>query len=1318
MKQEKNYNIGLDIGVGSVGWCVTDNENNILKKENKNMWGSRIFNEASTSATRRSFRSARRRIERRKERIKILQSLMLDDMEKEYPNFFPMLKESSNISEDKTFSQFILGKKSNLFSDNDFTDQNYFYKFPTVYHLRNYLINTKEKVDIRLVYLALHHIIKYRGNFLHETNFAENSSEIDEELQEVLKFLKERDVESTCNDIKDILKDKNISKSEKREKLMQCFNFEKENKQFLKNIISSILGYSFDISKIFDVQLEKNNITFSNEIENEEEIKEMLGDNAYIFEDLKTIYSWYVLQDILKGKKYISEAFIEKYNKYKEDLALLKKIYKKYFNDEYTKMFRREGKDNFVAYNGKNCGKTCKKCKPEEFFNALKKKIDKIPEEDENRQIILNRIDDGDFLRKINITDNGAIPHQLHQVELVKILENQSQYYNTLKENKDKIIQLFYFRIPYFVGPLAKNDKQSKWSWVERNNNEKIYPWNFEQVVDIDKTAEKFIRRMTNKCTYLINKDVMPKQSILYSKFCVLNELNNVRINERTIPKDTKKLIIDELFKTKKKVTKKMVINLYEKEGIKVSSFSGLSDGENFTSNMAAYIDLTKILGKVDDTNIDECENIIYWATIFEEKKILKRKLENTYKDLTEDQIKQILKLRYSGWSRLSKMLLVGLKSNDGESIMEKLEKTKYNFMQIINNKDFGFAKKIEDLLPKEEKDIKYEDVENIPTSPANKRAIWQTICVVKEIVKVMKKAPNNIYVEFARSEDNNKTLKDNRAKKLLKIYEDTENQLKDLKNYDHNVYLELKKHQSDKELTDKLYLYFIQNGKSLYSGTPLNIDELENYEIDHIIPQSYKLIDGFDNKALVLRSENQNKKNLLLREALNIGNEQIAWWKSLLEAGLINQLKFSRLMKTKMFETDSDRENFIERQLVETRQITKYVTNLLINEYKDSKVFSLRADLSHLFRLKYQIYKNRNINNYHHAHDAYILSVIGNTLNKNWHGLEQFQYNAYMKNYMKSEESKKEKYGIILGMINKNIDIEKIKKVINYKDCFVSRMLEEGTGEFYNQTLYGTNEKPVIPLKANRPVEKYGGYSGENKAYFVIFEYKTKKGKKEYQLIGIPIQISYMIKNRKITIEDYIKNTFLKDIEYTDFKILRNKVLKNQEYIDENGIPMRFCSDTEIRTAKELVVNEKMQRLVYFMNSDKRKLKDEEIKELEENFEYMYNYLLDKMKKEYPVFENTYSKLLEKDFNELEEENKKSVINGMIDLMETGQGNLSGINTNNQSKNKLTNREGRMPGKNFNTNKLLNMILIDKSVTGMYERRYKINGMENSSNK
>lgn len=97
----KEYNIGLDIGVGSVGWCVTDTEGNLLKNGNRNLWGSRIFTEAQTAEKTRNFRSSRRRTQRRKERINILQSLLKDDIDQEYPNFLPLLRESSLDFEDK-----------------------------------------------------------------------------------------------------------------------------------------------------------------------------------------------------------------------------------------------------------------------------------------------------------------------------------------------------------------------------------------------------------------------------------------------------------------------------------------------------------------------------------------------------------------------------------------------------------------------------------------------------------------------------------------------------------------------------------------------------------------------------------------------------------------------------------------------------------------------------------------------------------------------------------------------------------------------------------------------------------------------------------------------------------------------------------------------------------------------------------------------------------------------------------------------------------------------------------------------------------------
>ena len=311
MQIKEKYNIGLDIGVGSVGWCVTDEEGNILKKGNRNMWGSRIFNEANTAKETREFRSSRRRLNRRKQRINILQSLVNEDMEKEYPNFFQLLRESSLNFDDKIESKNILGKKYNLFSENMNTDVDFFHKFPTIYHLREYLIKTKEKVDFRLVYLAIHHIIKYRGNFLYEGEFTSNSSQIDEKLNNILNYLNETyniKLKKDTEEVFSILSKNNISKAEKKDMLINCWDFDKTEKQILVNIINSFLGYTFDINKIFETEIEKNKITFSKEVENEEEIKNELQENSSIYESMNDIYSWFILQDILKGKTYISEA--------------------------------------------------------------------------------------------------------------------------------------------------------------------------------------------------------------------------------------------------------------------------------------------------------------------------------------------------------------------------------------------------------------------------------------------------------------------------------------------------------------------------------------------------------------------------------------------------------------------------------------------------------------------------------------------------------------------------------------------------------------------------------------------------------------------------------------------------------------------------------------------------------------------------------------------------------------------------------------------------------------------------------------------------
>ena len=68
-------------------------------------------------------------------------------------------------------------------------------------------------------------------------------------------------------------------------------------------------------------------------------------------------------------------------------------------------------------------------------------------------------------------------------------------------------------------------------------------------------------------------------------------------------------------------------------------------------------------------------EDIIYWITVFEDKDIVKRKINKQYADrLSAEQLKKILKLKFKGWGRYSSKLLNGIKGDMGTTIIEMLE--------------------------------------------------------------------------------------------------------------------------------------------------------------------------------------------------------------------------------------------------------------------------------------------------------------------------------------------------------------------------------------------------------------------------------------------------------------------------------------------------------------------------------------------------------------------------------------------------------------------------------------------------------------------
>ena len=272
---KKEYNIGLDIGTNSVGWAVVQKDNfKIMRKGNKALWGVRLFDQAETAEQRRIKRSTRRRFERRRERIKLLQEEFKTEIDKVDSDFFFKLKESFFNEKD------LVNKKHPLTKEEKEMIKKYYEKYPTIYHLRKELITNNEQKDIRLVYLAIHHILKYRGNFLYEgKDFKIDNLNISEKLYETFKLFSE--IESL--EFKDsYLEEIDFRKLEgllfekyknDRNMLVKSYLFPylgKGSSEFAK----LICGYKFSFNKLFNLDNEDISISFdgSDFEDNEEKI--------------------------------------------------------------------------------------------------------------------------------------------------------------------------------------------------------------------------------------------------------------------------------------------------------------------------------------------------------------------------------------------------------------------------------------------------------------------------------------------------------------------------------------------------------------------------------------------------------------------------------------------------------------------------------------------------------------------------------------------------------------------------------------------------------------------------------------------------------------------------------------------------------------------------------------------------------------------------------------------------------------------------------------------------------------------------------------
>ena len=1354
------YNIGLDIGTSSVGYAMTDEKGRLLRFHKRPTYGSVLFEEAQTAKERRQKRSARRRLARRRKRIKLLQALVAPDVCAADPAFFLRMNESFLWAEDSKYEKFYAKLPKALFVDGTVSVET----LPTIYHIRNELVKSTKQADIRYVYLAMHHIIKYRGHFLMEGQMLSDiGAEAPQKMQELLELLTDPEsfvcglapAENAAKEVCHTMENHSLRGLARREQIQKLLyaGKKKESKEAAQSLASLLLGYKGSLKALigYENQTDAPEKTSLGAIEGETEETYLAGmteAQAEVFALMLELYRWQLFAEIRQNGQTISDMMVARYEKHKADLKRLKKWIRTYRKDEYVTLFRDDNDPSgYAAYTHHltsparfqqekftRCRQEGAKIKsiPEGFYNKCRrilesKKID-LPENAraEANEMLEEMKADNVFLPLQRINLNGQIPNQIQAEELVKILDAQGKYYPTLRENREKILSICTFRLPYYVGPLYQDKNSPFQKWIVRDKAQPAYPWNFFDVVNQTKTAEGFIANLTNKCTYLPIEDVLPLHSLLYEEYLMLNELNRVRVKGNLIRDvQLKQRMLDELFAKNKSVSYKVFAKWLRQNSpytdVTENDISGTQEPGKFTASLRTRYDLEKHGFTVSDQTMEQLETLVRWSTIFEDRSILKKLIQEKYPDVTDTQLSFLVQRRYTGWGRLSEKLLAGVLGeyeNQPATIMEVLRATNENFMQVLNNPQYHFQEKIakERLMelgePKEE--IEYDEIRKLQVSPALKRGIWTAVRIVQELIEHQGCHPHAIYLENTREEtpDEKKQRTQSRLNQVEQMYKELAED-KTAEKVPSECWEVLKNCKDKKKLDDQQYLYLLQLGKSLYSGKPLDFDQLSaTTEIDHILPRCYIVDNSIENRALVLKGENQRKAdNLLLADSIR--DSQRPWWNYLRQKGFMGEKKFKNL--TRSMVSADDKQKFVARQLVETGQMVQCVTELFKRYYPDVHVSGIKAGLSSELREQYGLYKIRELNDMHHAYDAFLAATMGNFVERFMPWLDSESSAAIRvrkaQKANKGDDNKVDlssKHGMILAKFsqdqedpdtgeiihNAQQEICYLKAVWGYHDGHVVFLKRQKSGKITEASRYRAGHASAkLPLKKGMSCQRYGGFDSIKPAYIAAISYQ--KGKQRAgALVNVPIYLAEAIEKNPKVLVDYLEK------DYPGVQIIRPKILIRQK-IEYEGNELTLGSCTETYNAKELFLPTFLHPILAKIYNASCVLTDAD----ENQLNTLIDVLLEKLSSQYPIYSGALKALEAKksEILSLSIADKGKFIAETMKITSAGKEYAKystslpklGIADKGRLNNKLPHPE--------------KIILIDQSITGLREKRTKL---------
>ncbi|MDD6847633.1 MAG: type II CRISPR RNA-guided endonuclease Cas9, partial [Oscillospiraceae bacterium] len=507
------------------------------------------------------------------------------------------------------------------------------------------------------------------------------------------------------------------------------------------------------------------------------------------------------------------------------------------------------------------------------------------------------------------------------------------------------------------------------------------------------------IEKMLGKCTFEKNEPRAVKASFSFEYFNLLSKVNALKIisaeGKRVLTENERNKIINLAF-SKNSITYK---SLRKELGLSDSEYFNISYGEKSVedtekkmkfSYLNAYHTFKKAFG----------ESFIQWST--EKKNALAyalsvykndNKISNYLADKGFDNVEIRIALTLPSFSKTGNLSVKAIEKiipflKQGQLYNDACKSAGYNFKADEQCKG--------KFLPANpEKAVELQDLKN----PVVRRAVSQSIKVINAIIREFSDSPVFVNLELARELSKNFKDRKDIEKHQKENQAANERIMKRLRNEFHLL------KPTGQDLI-KLKLWEEQDGICPYSLTPISIDRLfeTGYtDIDHIVPYSISFDDTYNNKVLVLSSENRQKGNRLPMQYLT-GDKRDSFYLWVNNSNLRNRKKKNLLRETL---TDDDLSGFKKRNLQDTQYISRFLLNYL-KKYlllapnstgRKNTIVAVNGAATAYVRKRWGISKIRENGDVHHAVDAVVIACITQAMIKRISEYSKYHENEHIDN-------------------------------------------------------------------------------------------------------------------------------------------------------------------------------------------------------------------------------------------------------------------------------------------------------------------------------